>query len=109
MIDLEALRAAVSAARRAGEQAAKETPDGGSCSLDCVHIPVGKRYPIARRSLAVREALGGDDLIERTTGHWRGYLITPPGAGRASTRLAACEAMAKALKRYEASVYYARD
>jgi hypothetical protein len=110
LIDYQELCTDVASALALAEQAAQATPDGGSCSADMVHIPVGKAYPIKRRSLKVYDALAvGGPVTDRDRGMWRGYLLIPPGPGQASARLAACEAMAKALKQYGATVYYARD
>lgn len=108
-LDTIKLAGVVSDARNAARAAAKATKDIGSMSADRVHIPVGADYPIKRRSARVLEALGGGSVSERESGMWRGYMIDPPGGGRANARLAACEAMAKVLKGYGASVFYARD
>lgn len=108
-IDTSGITAAVRVACRKAEAAAKATVDDGSASADLVHIPVGRGFPIKRRDPRWRAALDGAGyVVERDYGIWRGYLIDP-GIGRASARLAACVAMAAALKSYGASVYYARD
>lgn len=109
MIDLAKLTKDISAAEQQARDAAKKTPDVGSMSADMVHVPVGNSYPIKRRSSRVRKALGGASVIEREQGIWRGYLILPSAGGVASSRLAACVAMAAALKSYGATVYYRRD
>lgn len=109
MIDTNKLARVASDARNAAQAAAKATKDDGAMSADLVHIPVGVDFPIKRRGALVREALGGEAVTERTSGVWRGYMIDPPGGGRANARLAACEAMAKVLKGYGATVFYQRD
>lgn len=108
MIDLLEFGSRLRVALLLAKEAAEETPDVGSMSADLVSIPTGPAYPIKRRSARIREAFGGG-VIERESGVWRGYLLEPPGLGRASARLAACEAMAKALSQYGARVYYRRD
>lgn len=109
MIDTIKLAGVASDARNAARTAAKATKVDGAMSADSVHIPTGTDFPIKRRSAQVREALGGDSVSECESGLWRGYMIDPPGGGRANARLAACEAMAKVLKAYGASVFYQRD
>lgn len=108
-VDTIKLAGVASDARNVARAAAKATKDDGAMSADSVHIPTGADFPIKRRSARVREALGGESVSERDSGIWRGYMIDPPGGGRANARLAACEAMAKVLKGYGASVFYQRD
>jgi hypothetical protein len=95
-------------ARKMAITASVSVEDGGSCSADFVHIPVGNDYPLKRASKRLDELTDG---IRRERGIWRGYLITPPGDGRASRRLASARAMAAELSRqgWRASVYYAVD
>lgn len=108
-VDADHLASAVRIACRKAEAAAKATVDDGSASADLVHVPVGQGFPIKRRDPRWRTALDAAGYVsERDCGIWRGYLIDP-GIGRASARLAACRAMAAALKSYGASVYHARD
>jgi hypothetical protein len=105
-VNLSQLSRDVSLARRAGESACSKTEDSGSMSADMVFIPTGSRYPIKRRSEAIRECL---DAGESNSKWWRGYLLTPSGNGVASARLASAEAMADALKAWGAMVFYQRD
>lgn len=104
------LRADLSLALRAGDEAAKTVEDGGSMSLDMVFIPVGAEFRIKRRNLRILGALNAfGDAFESDAKMWRGYLFTPRVLGCASKRLAQCEAIAKALSSWDAAVFYRMD
>jgi hypothetical protein len=109
VINLEHLAEEVQVALRKARRAARATPDDGSMSADLVHVPVGRAFPITRRTAAVRAVLEAAGYVtERESGIWRGYMIDP-SLGRASSQLAACVAMAEELKSCRATVYYQRD
>jgi hypothetical protein len=105
------LRADLSVALRAGDEAAKAVEDGGSMSLDMVFIPVGAVFRIKRRNVRILGVLNAfGDAFESDAKMWRGYLFTPPRVlGCASKRLAQCEAIAKALNSWDAAVFYRMD
>jgi hypothetical protein len=108
MIDYEKLQRDLARARKVAITRSASVKDDGSMSADYVHIPTGPSHAIKRTSKRLDELTDG---IRVTSTWWRGYLITPPGEGVASRRLAAAQSMATELKRlgWGACVYYQRD
>lgn len=106
--DLVQLKRDLLTAETAAGEAAALVDDGGSCCLDAVIIPTGRRHPLKSRSQKLDEIFGG--RRRRIDWGWRvrGYLLTYSD-GQGQKRQVAAEAAAKALAGWNAYVHYQLD
>ena len=108
--DFAKLTADVSAALKAGREAAAAVSDGGSCNLDGVHLAIPRQRE-AKVVAALEDA--GLPGISKSSWGWFGvgYMLNPSSEGQADKRYAACEAIAQHLKDagYDACHFHMAD
>ena len=109
MVDLDKLREALNKAAEAASEAADKVGDGGTCNLDGVIIPTGKREVIKRRTAdldVLIRAFGGSAIDWGRAG--RGYILNY-SHGQANKRAVAAQAACKVLKEFGAYMHCQMD
>jgi hypothetical protein len=104
---IEKLKKDLATAAAAAKRAADVVTDSGTCNLDGVVVPVGRRHPLARFSKKLDDVFGGGHKRIDTRWH-HGYILNY-AHGQADKRTVAAEAAKVALKDWGAYVFYQTD